>query len=133
MFTVSRFKKLRLALPYFLIVLMIIFWAVDKPDYSIDQKSKAVLIDTIENADGIGNILATRAVDSLVDSELIVMKQTDINFEIRRGFYIMVIIGNVFYFLRREIKINRNVTSAEAMGINTLLLATTGEKVCKIE
>ena len=86
---------------------MIIFWAVDKPDYSIDQKSKAVLIDTIDNADGIGIILATRAVDSLVDSELIVMKQTDINFEIRRGFYIMVIVGNVFYFLRREIKINR--------------------------
>jgi hypothetical protein len=126
-------KKFKFIVPYLLIVLMALCLGFDKPNYHITIEEQSILVDVIENADGVGYELANRAVEELIISDLVYFKNTDYNFQARRYIYILVIVLNIFCFIRKDVKDTKRSITSEIKGTNTLLMATTGDKTCKIE
>lgn len=103
---------------------------MDRPNTSLNSQ---VLEEYIENqVQGVGEVLSKRVTVSLQESDLLMMKQIDVDYQTRKGCYLILIAGNIFLILRRDIKHTQRLVSSESKGIGELLLCF-GDKECKVD
>lgn len=123
--------KLYKFLPYFLIFLCLIAMMIDRPNTSLNTN---VLEEYVQNeVKGVGEVLSTRIVVSLESSDLLMMKQSDIEFQTRKNVYIILMALNIFIILRKDIRHTQRLVSAESKGLGELVLCLNGEKECKMD
>lgn len=104
---------------------------IDRPNTSLNTN---VLEEYVQNeVKGVGEVLSTRIVTSLESSDLLMMKQSDIEFQTRKNVYIILIALNIFIILRKDIRHTQRLVSAESKGLGELVLCLNGEKECKMD
>jgi hypothetical protein len=92
-------KKFTKILPYIIISLCVFLLFIDSPKQELNRE---VVHNTLVSADGIGNTLATRATNVLIESKILVMNQSDYWYEKRKLILSVIILLNIFYIAYRE-------------------------------
>lgn len=131
MITILKRIKFYNFLPYIIIFICLTAMMFDRPNTSLNTN---VLEEYVQNqVQGVGEVLSDRIVVSLETSQLLMMRQSDIEFQTRKSVYIVLITMNIFIILRKDIKHTQRLVSAESKGLGELVLCLNGDKECKVD
>ena len=122
-------KCFKLYFPFTLIVIVCILLFVDMPSTALN---KYVLINTFDNADGVGIYRAELIYKELQASDLVIMRTSDINYNKRKCAGLISIMLCVSFVLHREIIKNRKDIYSTASDTQLLIMDSTGRmKSCE--
>lgn len=131
MIDILKHVKVYKFLPYVIIFICLIAMMLDRPNTSLNT---VVLEEYVENqVQGVGEVLSDRIVNSLGSSNLLMMRQSDIDYQTRKGIYIVLITANIFLILRKDIRHTQRLVSAESKGLGELILCLNGDKECRVD